>query len=334
LYEFYGPEVTLTGTSSFGGLPLIDAAAIDDASLTMGAGYPTSFLVNTVTNSNIQAFYVSYIKSNNWLNTDGGSYNLSAQSIDYLDVPTTFAENLDLQGKNYDLILGKLGQVSGTWDLSGSMYKTTLSTSPTTGWSLSAQGVIASLGIKGNLENTIVAAAIDKFSVSGTTTDSTIETDATFGAKYKLIGSLSFKGAVSNTVVFSTGNVGTITAPSFTNSRVYAGVEVSVAQNGALAASASDLSANASIGSITLGAFSDGLISADIIGSLKLGKIDTSNNGTPEGVSAHKISSVSGILTPGGTLRAGAAQLKSAAALAAYEKAEKLTLGDFEINLF
>jgi hypothetical protein len=51
-------------------------------------------------------------------------------------------------------------------------------------------------------------------------------------------------------------------------------------------------------------------------------------------VSAHEILHVTATLKPGGVLHAGAAQLKSATTLAAYETKAKLKLGDFELNLF
>ncbi len=80
-------------------------------------------------------------------------------------------------------------------------------------------------------------------------------------------------------------------------------------------------------------AFSNTLISAETLGSLRLGDIATSNGGLPEGVAAERLSTVSGVLSPGGTLKAGKAQLKSTAALTNYESAAKLSPGDFEINI-
>jgi hypothetical protein len=67
-----------------------------------------------------------------------------------------------------------------------------------------------------------------------------------------------------------------------------------------------------------------------------LGKVASSNNGTQEGVSAQHIGSISATLVPvpGGVIQAGPAQLKSAAALTAYETKKKIALGDFVINLF
>jgi cyclophilin family peptidyl-prolyl cis-trans isomerase len=331
------PDGTLTGTSNFHVVGALEVAAALDATINLGSGLPSNLSITNVTNTSVFGNEIESINSKQWLNTDGGTYNISAQSISVIKVTGTFADNISLGSTRYSIIEATIGQATGAWELSGSLYKASFGT-PGSNWSLQSDGLVGKLAIKGNLANSITAAAITSLTVAGTTTDATIETDAAFSAKYKQIGSIHFGGAVSNTVIFASGNIGAITAPSFTNSRMYAGVELTVAQNGELAASTSDLSADATITSLSLGnkanSFANSLISADIIGSLHLGDINTSNSGTPEGVSAHSIGSISGALVPGGKLAAGKAQLKSAAALSAYETAKKLSLGDFEINLF
>ncbi len=111
---------------------------------------------------------------------------------------------------------------------------------------------------------------------------------------------------------------------------------MSIAQGGELAAASTDFTSKAIIQSINLTgrttAFSNDLISAyDLIG-MHLGVLATGNGGTLEGMSATKYGSITATLTPGGRMRAGPAQLKSATTLTAYETKAKLTLGDFQIN--
>jgi hypothetical protein len=209
---------------------------------------------------------------------------------------------------------------------------------------MSVNGLIHSLNVQGNLGsnassgNSITAAVISSMVVTGTTTGATIETSGSFFKRYLQIGNITFKGAVSNTVVYSAGNIGTITAASFVDSRIYAGVELSVAENGGLATSASNISNDAKITAVVLktggAGFSGAEISADLIGSLSLGKIITTTNDLAEGISAHQIGSITGTLSPGGVLHLGPAQLKTAAALMAYETKAKLALGNLSINLF
>jgi hypothetical protein len=271
------------------------------------------------------------------LNTDGGNYNISAQTVSGLFVPGTFAENLDLKSRGYGIFTAIVGTPTGTWNFAGSLFKAVMGT-PGPNWSLSSNGLVNWLVFKGNLANTITAAAITKMTVAGTTNGAVIQTDAGFSKKFQQIGHIGFTGAVTNSVIFSAGNIGSVSASSFTGSRIYAGVNITVAQHGALAASTSDLSNDAFIGSVTLGkganAFSNSLITADILTSLKMGDISTSNGGNLEGISAHTIGAISGTLVPGGILRPKKTDLKNATTLAAYEKAAKLALGDFEINLF
>jgi peptidyl-prolyl cis-trans isomerase A (cyclophilin A) len=330
------PTSILTGNCSTGASQFIYVAALDNVNFNIGISpVATNLFVNSVTDSNIVSGtgFLS-VESTQWLNTDNGSYSITAPYISFLGVKGTFDENLNLSSKGYDIFFAKLNTAGGQWNCAGSVFKAQLN--PTSNWYLSVNGLLKTLDITGNLDNTIEAAAIGTMVVKGTTTNSTIETSAGYSKKALQIGNVTFDGAVSQSVIFAVGNIGSITAQSFSDSRVYAGVATSVAENGSLAASASDLTDDAKINSITLktagSGFTDSLISADMIGTLKLGKIDTST--APTGISAHQISAVQGTLVPGGILNANAAALKSQAALTAYLAKKKLTLGDFEINLF
>ena len=333
------PDVTLTGASVIGSSDLVNIAALSNATLSFSSS-PVGIvlLVPTVTNSSItSAGGFNLIRSKNWFSTDGAVHVISAPAILDLEVTGTFQENLSLTSKNYSLYRANVGTATGGWNTSGSIHTLIMNT-PGADWSLNCNGLASSVTIKGNLANNLEAAAIGTMTVSGTSTGSTIQTDANFSKKFVQIVKIAFGGAVSNTVVFSAGNIGAITAASMTNSRIYAGVSLTIAEDGELAASTADFTNDARIASVSVGngtaAFTNCLISGDIIGSLKLGKVDTSNNGTTEGISAHTISSITATLVPGGNLKPSAAQLKTAATLAAYIKLEKLTLGDFKVNLF
>jgi hypothetical protein len=173
--------------------------------------------------------------------------------------------------------------------------------------------------------------------VAGTTASATITTSAGFSKSKLEIGKLKLVGAVTSSTVTSAGNIGAVTAGSLTGSHIYAGVSSSISQSLALPTATTDFAANASIGSVTLGkaasAFSNTVISADILAVLKLGSVNTSNSGLSEGVVAHKIQEITATLSTGGTIKAGPAQLKSEAILSKYETTKKLSLGDFVINL-
>jgi cyclophilin family peptidyl-prolyl cis-trans isomerase len=179
--------------------------------------------------------------------------------------------------------------------------------------------------------------SIGTLRVVGTTTGTTIKAYTAFAAGSKDIGRLIFDGGVTTSVINSAGNIGSIAAPSLTNTHVFAGASASLIDAPALPASTTDFAADARIGSVVLGkaagAFSNSLIIADLLGTLHLGQITSANTGVAFGVGAHEIHAVAGTLVPGGTIKAGPAQLKSATTLSKYETAKKLALGDFKITL-
>jgi hypothetical protein len=310
----------------------------------------TNLLIPSATNSDVTAGgNLGLVRSKQWLVNDGLTHQIEAAFISNLMVTGEFDNDLNLLYR-ISLAHAKVGEATGTWNINGLVANLSLGT-PGANWKLTTSGLIEKLAFTGNFANYVTAAAINALSVKGTTNSATIQTDGGFSPRFLQIGRLSFGGAVTSSVVFANGSIGAITAPSLTSSRIYAGVNISVAQNGTLATSSSDIAStpgatntsagtphDARVGAISLGrganVFSNSLVSADILGHLSLGQIASDNGGTAEGISAHIIGSVSGTLVPGGVIKAGPAQLKSAAALTAYETKKKLALGDFQIDLF
>jgi cyclophilin family peptidyl-prolyl cis-trans isomerase len=335
------PTTTLTGNSSIGFVSQLTVAALNEANLTIGGSPTTPFenlTIPNVTNSNVNVSgNVGTVRSKQWIDTDNGSYYFLALTIGHLDVTGTFADSLDVTYPVYSVATANVGNPTAPWTIDGVLVRATLGTLGSN-WSLTDYSEVESLSFTGDLANDITATTIARLSVKGQTNGAVIETDGTYDKRYVQISGLSFAGAVSNSVIYSNGSIGSISAPSLTGSRIYAGVALTVAQNGTLAASATDIANDAAIHLISLGkgaaAFSNSLISADVLDSLRLGKITSANGGTAQGVSAHQIVSISGKLDTGGTINAGPAQLKTAATLTAYETKAKLTFGDFQINLF
>ncbi len=340
------PNGTLTGNSVLGSLQSLTVAAASGAHLDLGNnGTSPKLNITTATNSSVVATSIGAINSKQWLNTDGGTYTITAGSIKTLAVSGAFAENLQLSGGGYDLINAKVQAPSGTWNIGGSVFNAAL-TKPTSSWAFSANGLVRQMTVTGSLASTVTAAAFTSLKVIGTTDSAVIQSNATFVKNRKQIGRISITGAATNTVIFSNGDIGAISAASMVGTRIYAGVKLATAQAGGLATAATDLDHNAKIASVVVAngtsSFSNSLISADVLGSLRLGGINTSNNGVVEGVAAHTISSISGTLndTAKTRLNLGPAQLrasgKSTAAqvLAAYLTAKKITLGDFAVDLY
>ena len=73
------------------------------------------------------------------------------------------------------------------------------------------------------------------------------------------------------------------------------------------------------------------MIAAQTVKSVSLGTVTTGNAGTPFGVAAATVGTVSATFDTGGTLRAGRKQLDSQADFAAYLSSRGLTPADFEV---
>jgi cyclophilin family peptidyl-prolyl cis-trans isomerase len=329
------PQATLTNLTTRES-QLVQVGSLVDGVITFGQSKVLpGLLINSIVNSSIVSpVGIGAIDCTRWISNDGAEHSVKATAIFYLNVLAELDVDLDLTFNGYDGSFWKVADPNGTWTLNGSMFDMHVTTSPGTNWSVSAGGVLQSVKIFGNLQNVITCAAISHMNVTGTTTNSTIETSAGFSPRFSQIGQMVLSGAVTNSVIFAAGNINSITAGSFTNSRIYAGTSVTLAQNGTLATSSSDLESDAKINSFVTRSFSGSEISSDIIGSLHLGSIITTENNYTEGVSVHKGGSITGTLAPGGILNAGPAQLKSAAALSAYETKAKLKLGNFLLTLF
>jgi hypothetical protein len=203
-------------------------------------------------------------------------------------------------------------------------------------WRFTCNNLARNLIFNGDFSSTLVAGAITSLTVNGTMKDAVVETDANFSAKFVQLSRIKVAGTITNSEIVAAGNIGSITAAGLSHTSIYAGLGSEVIQNSTLPAATTDFSANATIHSVQLGktgTFSDSEIAAGTLGSMQLGTITTSNGGTPHGIAAVVIQSVSAVLDSSATkLVLGKKQLKDAATLAAYLAAQGITgLNDFQI---
>ena len=142
------------------------------------------------------------------------------------------------------------------------------------------------------------------------------------------------RGDLVNSVIHSGGNIRSLSARSMSGSQVYAGV--ATLPPGQTLPTAANLQSIAQIGKVTLkgatglAAFSNSVIAADRIGSLVLSTIPGDNGGTPFGVAALRITSLSGTVD-GKPFRLS--HLVSGADANAQLVAQGVTPGDFVVNL-
>jgi hypothetical protein len=145
---------------------------------------------------------------------------------------------------------------------------------------------------------TLNAPSLASLSVGGLLHDSSLALTAAYAAGALDLARVNVAKSIANLTVNSAGNIGTIAALSMNDSTINAGV-------GPLAAGQefpgiSDFVATASIDAVRLQrparfrSLVNSNISAYRIDTLNLGTIQTANNGTPFGVTAHSIGQISG----------------------------------------
>jgi peptidyl-prolyl cis-trans isomerase A (cyclophilin A) len=331
--------VTVTGTVSIGGLNTLRLGGATDATLNLGAAAVGTIVdLGTAVDTSMTVGVLRSLVSKQWTNDDGGAYLLDAVAIQSMRVTGTFGDELEVtSGSGYAITSATVGNATAGWYVDGGIFKATVLAS-TSGWSVDDGSLIQTLAVRGTFTGVVEAAAIDNMTVSGAMSNATVETTGLFNQKAVQLQHLTVAGAMTDSVVFGAGNVGAVSALSMSGSKVYAGVLSSVAQASGLPSATTDLSAEATLGSVSLRApkatFADSEIAAYKIGSVHLGTITAGNGGTSFGVSGHSVGSVVGVLDPGGRLALSSAQLKSATALSTYLTKKKISLSDFVVTLY
>jgi hypothetical protein len=332
-------NVKLTGTMTVGGVRRLALDTTDHATINITGGTiaPTISVNSAVDTSLTSGLAILSLTSHQWLNTDAGTYTITAPLIGRFANPGNFADDLTMTNTGLSLGMVHVGKITGgKWTISGESNSISAN-SVDPSWILNDNSLVRSIRLGGNVSNSITCAAIGSMTVAGNLTQSTIQTSASFSKKFVQFARLNVGGAISNSIIYAVGNFGTLTAASLTNSDVYAGVSGSIAGQNALPTATSDFPNNATITSVVLRrakpAFSNAHIAAEHIGSLRLGEVQLNNNQSSDGVAAEAINSVFATLDTGGVLSLGRAQLKNATVLASYIAAKKYALQDFGVNL-
>ena len=334
------PSATLEGTVSLGGLVQLTVASLDHASVSIGTLSPlTTAVVATAVDSSLAVTNdLRSLTSRSWTVDDGGQQVVSAAAVGTLNVTGLFADVLDVTSSTgYVITSATVGGASAPWVAQGAIFKATV-TSPTADWSLQAGSLIQTLTVRGDLLSAVNAATINDVTVTGAITNGSIETSGLFAQKAIQLRSLTVGGAITGSIVYTAGNIGSISAASVSSSRIYAGASTAVAQASGLPAGTTDLTSEATISSFNLrgakATFAGSEVAAYKLLAVHLGAVTASNSGTPFGLSAHTFGAVSAVLNPGGVLNLSAADLKSAATLSALIAKRKLSLSDFTIKVY
>ncbi len=285
-----------------GGSKVVDIGALSTDSLKSLSAKGVIFTGDITATGSIGSLTIS--------GADGGT--ISAVSLGSLIDSASFADNLNLTATGVSLTTFSAASVpSGTWTLAGSAKS--ISTT------------------KGDLDVTITAASIGALKVKGNLSSAHIDLTAT-GSD---LTTLAITGAFTNSSLTAIGNLGAISATSLADSEIFAGI-ASLDSSQSFPASSTDFASQSSIKSITLktvkgaDSFSDAGIAAASLGTLSLGTLQTDNGGSPTGIAAETITTLTATAGKKFTLH----KLTSASDLSALlTKAGAVITPDFQIDL-
>ncbi len=231
------------------------------------------------------------------LSAQGGT--MAGTAIGTLTTTGAFSDTLRLGDAGVSINRFSAGTLSGTWGLSGSVNSLTAGSA--TDWTPTFTGSVKNLAItKGDLTgvSNIIAASIASLRVKGALNNTVIQvTSAGVG-----LGRATIGGAISGSTLSAAGSIGPVSAASLLNSKIFAGVAALPAGQ-PLPNTAIEFATMQTIASVRLRtlpasagfSFSNSEIAATSTPSLSLGTIQTANGGAVSGVASEAIKTLTGI---------------------------------------
>ena len=165
---------------------------------------------------------------------------------------------------------------------------------------------VRNLRVSGDLAADITAGSINALT-AGSITSSNIVLTLAPAAKAVGLNSLSSTGAITNSLIRSAANIGTVTAGSISGSSIYAGV--SATTGGFLPTAVGDFASTSSIRGVTVRnrgttpGFANSDVAASALGRMNLGLVQVDNAGVPFGLAADTIQSLSAVGAGGAPIR-------------------------------
>ena len=211
----------------------------------------------------------------------------------------------------------------GTWTITGNVGSVSVG-SAAQGWSATVSGDLTSLLSGGNLGGQIEARSIHTFTVRGDLDHAQVyltQTVPAIGSSVQALGSLTVSGKMQDSILQSSGNVGTVNLGAMFNSKFHAGVKRGLET---LPAGRQDFEATdddmllPSVGAVNIRGLAGQTVvfGGSTIAFWRMGRIsvnmrnvNTSNGGVKFGLIAHSIKSytckVNGVATVKATNRVG-----------------------------
>jgi hypothetical protein len=193
---------------------------------------------------------------------------------------------------------------------------------------------ISKLVITHDFSADITTASMASISIRGTLSNSMINLTTPLTRATNL-NSLSVGGAIQNVTLNSGNSLGTITAAQLENSQIYAGLVAS--PSAPLPTVSEDFRNTSQIKAITLhhsasASFVNSDVASYFIGTVSLGGVNQSNGGTPFGLAAHQIKSVTIVDQASGK----AVRVSNPATTTTFQNAltaKGVTPGDFQVRV-
>ncbi len=311
-----------------------------DGTLSVGgdpAGAPLDILNATFANENLKsAEPVGLVRAFNWLNLDSVGEVAQAPSFARVRSLGNFTPGIQItdpssRGLAYFQIRGSIG---GTWNVPNRI-PVLLIRGTQSDFNGTFSQPLGKLTLTAGLQGSLTAPSIAGILVKGSVTNATLTLTDPFDANKKDLGFFTVTGTVDSSSIVSAGNIGPVSANTFTSSHIFAGVGT-LAQGQVLPRTASDFTSDAQIASLTLhprtssAAFAKSVVAASRIGNSSLTSLQTGNSGVSFGFAAKFFAAISGKDTSR-TQKLALHDLDSAATVAAQVQAQKLNLGDLAV---
>lgn len=299
------PGVILNGDLTVGGwVHEIQLAGAQNGTLTVAqarvGGASMLADLGSVTNESLSSTVAIHsLKANQWVSTTGGDMTLQAPQVGDATIKGAFAPDVSIQGaplRSLALTSFRSGSITGgTWNVGGNTG--VIQTPAANNWNATFNGAVATMTL-GSSSVDVTAGAITNLSVHGILSNSTIQLTDPLASNGFDLTRLTATGEIDGTQIMSAGSIGAVTSGRLVQSMIYAGVmQMGGGGPQPLPSTRDDLLSSAEIKSIALrrstaGSFVGSDVAAFTIGAADLATVNTNNGGTPEGVAANQIGSV------------------------------------------
>lgn len=300
-------DATLRGTAAFAGtVRRLDLGRTVGATINIGGtpqDRPGTISVVSAEDTDITSGApVGSLSLGGATNVDPEADTITAPAVSRLTANGDYVGSLNVGSLGTARISG--GVAAGTWNVGDARSVSVTSTGPA--WLGNFTGGVRSFRATGDLAGTLTAPSINQLRVGSMTGANLTLTQAPGSGRTPALGRLTSTGAIANTNIRASHDLGTITAAAITGSTIYSGVNVP--PGSLLPTSAADFVAPATIRGVNIRArtaagFANSAIVASTLGRMNLGLVNSQNGGVPFGVAGQTIASVNATGTGGNSIR-------------------------------